>query len=114
MFKIENALFQLEKMLYVRCGTVGSRMFLVYVSYLINTTVEGKEIVCKCHKVLSVCHLVLSAQRGGAVLGFQRYWFFWGVCVCAPELSSRCSAYEVGICLPSYMTDDVFNLLYLL
>lgn len=25
-------------------------MFLVYVSYLINTTVEGKEIICKCHK----------------------------------------------------------------
>lgn len=42
---------QLEKTVYVRCGTVGSRMFLVYVSYLINTTVEGKEIVCKCHKV---------------------------------------------------------------
>uniref|UniRef100_A0A9L0RTM5 Trafficking protein particle complex subunit 11 n=1 Tax=Equus caballus TaxID=9796 RepID=A0A9L0RTM5_HORSE len=41
---------QLEKMLYVRCGTVGSRMFLVYVSYLINTTIEEKEIVCKCHK----------------------------------------------------------------
>lgn len=29
---------------------MGSRMFLVYVSYLINTTVEGKEIICKCHK----------------------------------------------------------------
>ncbi|CAI9171641.1 unnamed protein product [Rangifer tarandus platyrhynchus] len=41
---------QLEKTLYFRCGTVGSRMFLVYVSYLINTTIEGKEIVCKCHK----------------------------------------------------------------
>lgn len=41
---------QLEKMLYIRCGTVGSRMFLVYVSYLINTTTEEKEIVCKCHK----------------------------------------------------------------
>ncbi|KAF6085086.1 trafficking protein particle complex 11 [Phyllostomus discolor] len=41
---------QLEKTLYVRCGTVGSRMFLVYVSYLINTTIEDKEIVCKCHK----------------------------------------------------------------
>ncbi|XP_014447878.1 trafficking protein particle complex subunit 11 isoform X3 [Tupaia chinensis] len=41
---------QLEKMLYVRCGTVGSRMFLVYVSYLINATVEEKEIICRCHK----------------------------------------------------------------
>uniref|UniRef100_A0ABK0LKY8 Trafficking protein particle complex subunit 11 n=1 Tax=Rattus norvegicus TaxID=10116 RepID=A0ABK0LKY8_RAT len=41
---------QLEKTVYVRCGTVGSRMFLVYVSYLINTTVEGKGIMCKCHK----------------------------------------------------------------
>lgn len=41
----------MEKKLYVRCGTVGSRMFLVYVSYLINTAIEEKEIVCKCHKV---------------------------------------------------------------
>ena len=45
-------LLQLEKTVYVRCGTVGSRMFLVYVSYLINTAIEGKETVCKCHKVL--------------------------------------------------------------
>ncbi|XP_045142506.1 trafficking protein particle complex subunit 11 [Echinops telfairi] len=41
---------QLEKTFYVRCGTVGSRMFLVYVSYLISTTVKEKEIICKCHK----------------------------------------------------------------
>ncbi|XP_014386882.1 PREDICTED: trafficking protein particle complex subunit 11 [Myotis brandtii] len=41
---------QLEKTLYIRCGTVGSRMFLVYVSYLITTTIEDREIVCKCHK----------------------------------------------------------------
>lgn len=42
---------QLEKPIYIRCGTVGARMFLVYVSYLINTIVEGKEILCKCHRV---------------------------------------------------------------
>uniref|UniRef100_A0A8C2PCV4 Trafficking protein particle complex subunit 11 n=1 Tax=Capra hircus TaxID=9925 RepID=A0A8C2PCV4_CAPHI len=47
---IRDVKLTLEKTLYVRCGTVGSRMFLVYVSYLINTTIEGKEIVCKCHK----------------------------------------------------------------
>ncbi|OXB75240.1 UNVERIFIED_CONTAM: hypothetical protein H355_008654 [Colinus virginianus] len=41
---------KLEKPIYIRCGTVGARMFLVYVSYLINTTVEGKEILCKCHR----------------------------------------------------------------
>lgn len=50
--ELKCMLLQLEKTLYVRCGTVGSRMFLVYVSYLINTTIEDKEIVCKCHKVL--------------------------------------------------------------
>lgn len=44
-------ILQLEKPIYIRCGTVGARMFLVYVSYLINTTVEGKEILCKCHRV---------------------------------------------------------------
>ncbi|XP_063193297.1 trafficking protein particle complex subunit 11 [Chroicocephalus ridibundus] len=41
---------KLEKTIYIRCGTVGSRMFLVYVSYLISTIVEGKEILCKCHR----------------------------------------------------------------
>lgn len=51
-------------MLYVRCGTVGSRMFLVYVSYLINTTIEDKEIVCKCHKVL-----FLKASSGSIIRG---------------------------------------------
>uniref|UniRef100_A0A8C0ITR1 Trafficking protein particle complex subunit 11 n=1 Tax=Chelonoidis abingdonii TaxID=106734 RepID=A0A8C0ITR1_CHEAB len=41
---------KLEKAVYIRCGTVGTRMFLVYVSYLISTTVEDKEIICKCHR----------------------------------------------------------------
>ncbi|XP_074887477.1 trafficking protein particle complex subunit 11 [Buteo buteo] len=41
---------KLEKPIYIRCGTVGARMFLVYVSYLIDTIVEGKEILCKCHR----------------------------------------------------------------
>ncbi|MEE6460867.1 hypothetical protein FKM82_001125 [Ascaphus truei] len=36
--------------LFVRCGTVGTRVFLVYVSYLIDTSVEDKDIVCKCHR----------------------------------------------------------------
>ncbi|NWR87838.1 TPC11 protein, partial [Furnarius figulus] len=42
---------KLEKPIYIRCGTVGARMFLFYISYLINTVVEGKEILCKCHRV---------------------------------------------------------------
>uniref|UniRef100_A0A8C3SGQ2 Trafficking protein particle complex subunit 11 n=1 Tax=Chelydra serpentina TaxID=8475 RepID=A0A8C3SGQ2_CHESE len=41
---------KLEKAVYIRCGTVGTRMFLVYVSYLISATVEEKEIICKCHR----------------------------------------------------------------
>jgi len=51
MVHIISFILQLEKPIYIRCGTVGARMFLVYVSYLINTTVEGKEILCKCHRV---------------------------------------------------------------
>uniref|UniRef100_A0A8C2PD44 Trafficking protein particle complex subunit 11 n=1 Tax=Capra hircus TaxID=9925 RepID=A0A8C2PD44_CAPHI len=38
------------KLFFSKFHLLGSRMFLVYVSYLINTTIEGKEIVCKCHK----------------------------------------------------------------
>lgn len=53
---------QLEKTLFVRCATVGARMFLVYVSYLINTTVDGKEITCRCHKVPAA---TLPASRWG-------------------------------------------------
>ncbi|KAM4707991.1 trafficking protein particle complex subunit 11 [Discoglossus pictus] len=41
---------KLDMPLYIRCGTVGTRVFLVYVSYLIDTTVEDKQIVCKCHR----------------------------------------------------------------
>ncbi|XP_041445016.1 trafficking protein particle complex subunit 11 [Xenopus laevis] len=39
-----------EMPLYIRCGTEGTRIFLVYVSYLIETFVEDRPIVCKCHK----------------------------------------------------------------
>ncbi|KAK1175909.1 hypothetical protein AOXY_G646 [Acipenser oxyrinchus oxyrinchus] len=41
---------KVEKSLYIRCETTGTRIFLVHVSYAVNTTVEDKEIVCKCHK----------------------------------------------------------------
>uniref|UniRef100_W5N8E9 Trafficking protein particle complex subunit 11 n=1 Tax=Lepisosteus oculatus TaxID=7918 RepID=W5N8E9_LEPOC len=41
---------KIEKPLYIRCGTIGSRIFLVHVSYAVHTIVEDKEIVCKCHK----------------------------------------------------------------
>uniref|UniRef100_A0A2D4J4X0 Trafficking protein particle complex subunit 11 n=1 Tax=Micrurus lemniscatus lemniscatus TaxID=129467 RepID=A0A2D4J4X0_MICLE len=41
---------KLEKIVYIHCGTVGTRMFLVYVSYLVNAVIEGKEILCRCHR----------------------------------------------------------------
>ncbi|KAM3937210.1 trafficking protein particle complex subunit 11 [Leptodactylus fuscus] len=41
---------KLDMPLYIRCSTVGTRVFLVYVSYLIDTSVDGKEIVCRCHR----------------------------------------------------------------
>ncbi|XP_029438424.1 trafficking protein particle complex subunit 11 [Rhinatrema bivittatum] len=41
---------KIEKTIYARCGTVGTRIFLFYVCYLINTTVEENEVLCKCHK----------------------------------------------------------------
>uniref|UniRef100_H3APD6 Trafficking protein particle complex subunit 11 n=1 Tax=Latimeria chalumnae TaxID=7897 RepID=H3APD6_LATCH len=41
---------KVEKPLYVRCGTVGTRIFLVHVAYAVNTVVEDQEVVCKCHK----------------------------------------------------------------
>ncbi|XP_053315422.1 trafficking protein particle complex subunit 11 [Spea bombifrons] len=41
---------KLDMPLYIRCGSVGTRVFLVYVSYLMDTSVEDKEIICKCHR----------------------------------------------------------------
>ncbi|KAE8629824.1 hypothetical protein XENTR_v10000605 [Xenopus tropicalis] len=42
---------KIEMPLYICCGTEGTRIFLVYVSYLIETFVEDRQIICKCHKV---------------------------------------------------------------
>ncbi|XP_058506254.1 trafficking protein particle complex subunit 11 [Solea solea] len=41
---------QLESCIHVRCVSTGPRVFLFHVAYSIDTTVEGKHIVCKCHK----------------------------------------------------------------
>lgn len=41
---------KVEKPLYIRCVSTGSRIFLFHVSYAVTTTVENKEILCKCHK----------------------------------------------------------------
>ncbi|KAE8629822.1 hypothetical protein XENTR_v10000605 [Xenopus tropicalis] len=41
---------KIEMPLYICCGTEGTRIFLVYVSYLIETFVEDRQIICKCHK----------------------------------------------------------------
>jgi hypothetical protein len=36
---------------YVRCVSTGPRVFLFHVAYSINTSVDGQEIDCNCHKV---------------------------------------------------------------
>uniref|UniRef100_A0A3Q1GS95 Trafficking protein particle complex subunit 11 n=1 Tax=Acanthochromis polyacanthus TaxID=80966 RepID=A0A3Q1GS95_9TELE len=41
---------KLEKCVYIRCVSTGPRVFLFHVAYSISTTVEGRHIVCKCHK----------------------------------------------------------------
>ncbi|XP_063046712.1 trafficking protein particle complex subunit 11 [Engraulis encrasicolus] len=41
---------KMEKALYVRSVSTGSRIFLFHVAYTMSTNVEGKEITCKCHK----------------------------------------------------------------
>ncbi|KAI5100724.1 trafficking protein particle complex subunit 11, partial [Silurus meridionalis] len=41
---------KIEKKLYIRCVSTGSRIFLFHVSYAMSTTVEGKDITCRCHK----------------------------------------------------------------
>ncbi|KAG7241924.1 hypothetical protein INR49_024671 [Caranx melampygus] len=42
---------KLERSVYVRCMSTGPRVFLFHVAYSIDTTVEGRQIVCNCHKV---------------------------------------------------------------
>ncbi|KAM8907986.1 trafficking protein particle complex subunit 11 isoform 1-T1 [Spinachia spinachia] len=41
---------KLERCVYVKCVSTGSRVFLFHVAYSIDATVEGSQIVCKCHK----------------------------------------------------------------
>uniref|UniRef100_A0A8D0AED1 Trafficking protein particle complex subunit 11 n=1 Tax=Sander lucioperca TaxID=283035 RepID=A0A8D0AED1_SANLU len=41
---------QLERCVYVKCVSTGPRVFLFHVAYSIDTSVEGRQIVCKCHK----------------------------------------------------------------
>ncbi|XP_026213775.1 trafficking protein particle complex subunit 11 [Anabas testudineus] len=41
---------KLDKRVCVRCVSTGPRVFLFHVAYSIETTVEGRQIVCKCHK----------------------------------------------------------------
>ncbi|XP_004073643.1 trafficking protein particle complex subunit 11 [Oryzias latipes] len=40
----------LEKCIYFRCGSTGPRVFLFHVAYSVETAVEGRQIICKCHK----------------------------------------------------------------
>lgn len=39
--------------MFVKCVSTGPRVFLFHVAYGIDTTVEGRQIMCKCHKVES-------------------------------------------------------------
>uniref|UniRef100_A0A8C9TQZ2 Trafficking protein particle complex subunit 11 n=1 Tax=Scleropages formosus TaxID=113540 RepID=A0A8C9TQZ2_SCLFO len=41
---------KMEKPLSIRCSTTGPRIFLVHVAYTVDTCIEGRDIVCKCHK----------------------------------------------------------------
>ncbi|XP_034036782.1 trafficking protein particle complex subunit 11 [Thalassophryne amazonica] len=41
---------KLERCIYVRCMSTGPRVFLFHVAYSMNTTVEGRQIMCRCHK----------------------------------------------------------------
>lgn len=43
--------FQLQTCVFVRCVSTGPRVFLFHVAYSIDTAVEGRRIVCRCHKV---------------------------------------------------------------
>lgn len=42
---------QLKQRVFVRCASTGPRLLLFHVAYSIDTTVEGRLVVCKCHKV---------------------------------------------------------------
>uniref|UniRef100_A0A667X2K7 Trafficking protein particle complex subunit 11 n=1 Tax=Myripristis murdjan TaxID=586833 RepID=A0A667X2K7_9TELE len=39
-----------KRCVYVKCVSTGQRVFLFHVAYTIDTTVEGQQINCKCHK----------------------------------------------------------------
>ncbi|CAL8267682.1 unnamed protein product [Boreogadus saida] len=41
---------KVEQRVYVRCVSTGPRVFLFHVAYSINTSVDGQEIDCNCHK----------------------------------------------------------------
>ncbi|XP_028315223.1 trafficking protein particle complex subunit 11 [Gouania willdenowi] len=41
---------QLQTSVYVKCVSTGSRVFLFHVAYTMDTLVEGRPLVCKCHK----------------------------------------------------------------
>uniref|UniRef100_A0A667WMT2 Trafficking protein particle complex subunit 11 n=1 Tax=Myripristis murdjan TaxID=586833 RepID=A0A667WMT2_9TELE len=41
---------KMERCVYVKCVSTGQRVFLFHVAYTIDTTVEGQQINCKCHK----------------------------------------------------------------
>lgn len=49
--------------MYVKCVSTGPRVFLFHVAYGIDTTVEGRQIMCKCHKVESSSDPHSTADR---------------------------------------------------
>lgn len=41
---------KLEQTVFVKCVSTGPRVLLFHVAYSIDTAVEGRQIICKCHK----------------------------------------------------------------
>ncbi|XP_068181246.1 trafficking protein particle complex subunit 11 [Antennarius striatus] len=40
----------LQRCVYVKSVSTGARVFLLHVSYSVDTAVEGRQVVCRCHK----------------------------------------------------------------
>uniref|UniRef100_A0A672GQH4 Trafficking protein particle complex subunit 11 n=1 Tax=Salarias fasciatus TaxID=181472 RepID=A0A672GQH4_SALFA len=41
---------RLDRCVYVTCVSTGPRVFLFHVAYSVDTSVDGRRIVCRCHK----------------------------------------------------------------
>uniref|UniRef100_A0A8C2WWW0 Trafficking protein particle complex subunit 11 n=1 Tax=Cyclopterus lumpus TaxID=8103 RepID=A0A8C2WWW0_CYCLU len=84
---------KLERCVYVNCVSTGSRVFLFHVAYSIDTTVEGRQIVCKCHKVEKVIIILLTVSTNTPQLQSQLQEVVLQTDECASEcFCLRCPA----------------------